>query len=155
MKEEWLRLKGVPSTWAVPMRLQKQVLKRPGVHVWSVLGSLVQHIVSSVSEVSQILEGQVAQRRKVLKASPVWEWRPPDLSVGSRWYKARIRRLREVIEGRPDEATLFTEGLELLRHHRKNYGRSGPKTLVVLWWEWPELHWNDLRLGGSMNFMRE
>ncbi|MGH7974468.1 MAG: hypothetical protein ACREBR_02985, partial [bacterium] len=63
--------------------------------------------------------------------------------------------MTKVIEGRPDEATLFTEGLELLRHHRKNYGPSGPKTLVVLWWEWPELHWNDLRLGGSMNFMRE
>ena len=24
---------------------------------------------------------------------------------------------------------------------------------MIIWWEWPKLHWPDLRLGASMNFM--
>ena len=54
-----------------------------------------------------------------------------------------------------DAAELFQEGLQLLAHHRNNYGPEGPKYLEVLWWEWPPLHWDELRKGGSMNFMEE
>ena len=48
---------------------------------------------------------------------------------------------------------LFAEGLRILKAHRTNYSSKGPNHLAVLWWEWPELHWPELRLGASMNFM--
>ena len=44
-------------------------------------------------------------------------------------------------------------GLDILSAHRLNYGSDGPSHLVVLWWEWPPLHWDDLRTGSTMNFM--
>ena len=43
--------------------------------------------------------------------------------------------------------------MEILQAHRLNYGPEGPEHLVVLWWEWPRQHWEDLRLGVSMDFM--
>ena len=82
-----------------------------------------------------------------------WKWTPPDLSEGSAWYNDRVRGLRRAVAGASTLTTLFEEGLQLLAHHRKNYGPEGPKFLVVLWWEWPPLHWEELRSGGSMNFM--
>ena len=54
----------------------------------------------------------------------------------------------------PDEAVAFQEGLEILSLHGKNYGDEGPKHLVLLWWEWPEDKWCELRRGLSMNFLK-
>jgi hypothetical protein len=46
------------------------------------------------------------------------------------------------------------EGEVLLESHRSNYGPDGPQNIAVLWWEWPPLHWEDLRLGASMIFVK-
>ena len=45
--------------------------------------------------------------------------------------------------------------MHILDIHRKNYGVDGPKNLTVLWWEWPRIHWEELRNGASMNFMTD
>jgi len=63
--------------------------------------------------------------------------------------------LRKATAGRTDADALFQEGVQILAAHRKNYGPAGPQYLEVLWWEWPPLHWEELREGGSMNFMAE
>ena len=50
---------------------------------------------------------------------------------------------------------LLEDGLKILGEHRSNYGIAGPTHLIILWWEWPPLHWLELREGVSMNFMEE
>jgi hypothetical protein len=37
----------------------------------------------------------------------------------------------------------------------KNYGPDKPKHLVVLWWNWPPEHWDELQDMASMNFLQE
>ena len=45
------------------------------------------------------------------------------------------------------------QGLDVLAAHRCNYSENGPKQLFVIWWEWTRIHWEDIQLGVSMNFM--
>ena len=84
-----------------------------------------------------------------------WTWEAPDLSEGSPFHKARMKRLREVIAICRGPPSWLEEGKWLLTEHRKNYGPEGPKSLVVLWWEWPQEHWEALQEGSSMNFVLE
>ncbi len=152
LTEEWFRLKGVPSSWAPLARCRAAVMQRPGVHVWSVLGEVMGQCFQGKS-----MDITCPPPRSPLRAPPpaakarvgepdddaeeadtlAWKWTPPDLSEGSEWYNDRVRGLRNAIAGRTDAAELFREGLQLLAHHRTNYGPEGPKYLVVLWWEWP------------------
>ena len=63
---------------------------------------------------------------------------------------------RAVLTLGEEEGTIaWNEGLELIEKHRENYGPNGPQTLVILWWEWPRRHWDELRTGASMNFVKE
>jgi len=50
---------------------------------------------------------------------------------------------------------LFLNGIRALDVHRKNYTATHPepKELQLLWWEFPKEHWDELREGGSMNFL--
>ena len=82
-----------------------------------------------------------------------WEYQLPDLSVGGGWYKQRIRNLRAAIQGRPNSAQLFEEGIEALAIHRNNYSPEGPKYLQILWWEFPKHQQEEARLGSTMRFM--
>lgn len=88
--------------------------------------------------------------------SPPFDWKPPDLSVGSCWYATRLQNLQAACASYPDGADLFSSGLEMLRVHRGNYNSEGPdpKQLQLLWWEWPPEHWDALREGSRMNFLR-
>ena len=86
------------------------------------------------------------------------KWSMPNLSIGSTFYNKSVHKLKTVVtelKTSEDKAKLIIDGIELLKHHRQNYGSEGPKNLVVLWWEWPSVHWQDLRIGASMNFMVE
>jgi hypothetical protein len=82
-------------------------------------------------------------------------WRPPDLSYGSPWYKARVRDLLAACLCYEDPGPLIEEGLDQLRIHRSNYDSNGPAPtrLQLLWWMFPKEHWNELREGCSMNFL--
>ena len=83
-----------------------------------------------------------------------WSWNHPDLSEGGTFYNNSVHNLKNaLLHLGPNHDHLFQEGLELLAAHRTNYNIGGPKHLVVLWWEWPSLHWLELREGVSMNFM--
>ena len=49
-------------------------------------------------------------------------WRPPDLSVGSEWYRKRTDNLRHACSLYPErEDELLQAGLEMLDVHRRNY----------------------------------
>ena len=86
-----------------------------------------------------------------LRPADEWHWKPPDLNIGSHFYNDRVTSLRAAIDilG-PENEHFFVQGLKILESHRNNYG-SNPDTLVILWWEWPQLHWPELRMGASMN----
>ena len=85
------------------------------------------------------------------------EWRPADMSVGSPWYQARITRLRQACSTYPNSDKLYEDGLQMLARHRANYDDIGPapKCLQLLWWEFPQSQWDEIRDGGSMNFLKE
>jgi hypothetical protein len=84
-----------------------------------------------------------------------WTWEPPDLRMGSPWYQDRLETLRTATEGSPEAKQWYEEGVRALERHRDNYTDEGPKCLPLLWWEFPEEHWEDLREGCSMNFLIE
>jgi hypothetical protein len=84
-----------------------------------------------------------------------WTWKPPNLHVGSIWYQDRITTLHKAIEGNPEARRLYDDGIRALDRHRDNYTDAGSKCLQLLWWEFPEEHWEDLREGCSMNFIIE
>jgi hypothetical protein len=48
----------------------------------------------------------------------------------------------------------IAEGDLLLESHRSNYGPDGPQYYAVLLWECLPLHWEDLYIGASVNFVK-
>lgn len=89
-------------------------------------------------------------------ANPPWEWKFPDLRPNRVWNKRCIRNLKKAAQSYPAEnrATIIAAGREDICRHRANYGDAGPVYLQVLWWEFPKEHWEALRTGCSMNFLR-
>jgi hypothetical protein len=65
---------------------------------------------------------------------------------------SRLRSITLELGGPPE---WISDGEIALESHRKNYGPNGPQQLVVLWWNWPRDHWNELRDDLSMNFFDE
>jgi hypothetical protein len=86
-------------------------------------------------------------------AEPATEWEIPDLCEGSKWYKTRIHSLCQAIQGLPNQDQLIEDGIQALARHRLNYTCEGSQQLQLLWWEFPEEHWEPLREGCSMNFL--
>jgi hypothetical protein len=85
-----------------------------------------------------------------------FEWRPPDLHPSGDWHRERLVNLRKAADTCPDPAEEYKRGLEALRIHQGNYNSGGPspKQLQLLWWEFPKEHWEALREGSRMNFLR-
>jgi len=54
-----------------------------------------------------------------------------------------------------ERSDILNQGKSDLARHRQNYGPDGPQLLQILWWEFPKEHWDSLRSGGSMNFLKE
>jgi hypothetical protein len=84
-----------------------------------------------------------------------WTWEPPDLQEGQPWFQDQLDSLKLAAAKFPNEQHLYEEGIRALGCHRMNYLDEGPKCLQLLWWEFPEEHWEDLREGSSMNFLIE
>ena len=65
--------------------------------------------------------------------------------------------LRKAAESSKDPPSVIDEDIEAIGVHRKNYTKDGPEVnrLQLLWWEFPEEHWQPLREGTSMNFSQE
>ena len=84
-------------------------------------------------------------------------WRPPDLSIDGAWYKERISNLHRASMQYNNSEEVYEDGLLRLERHRKNYDDEGPNPtfLQLFWWEFPPEHWEELREGFRMNFLRE
>ena len=121
----------------------------------------------SLASPSLFKEGIDARLRKLIQVQsadlpvsppPVTvTWVPPDLRLGSRWYLHRVRTLfKAVLRIGREVMEMINEGLDDLAVHRGNYDRTGaaPTELRVLWWEFPHEHWDALRKGSSMNFLK-
>ena len=131
-------------------------------HVWATLGDIIQPFMLQVQASKRDprpLPPVYKSSGTTIPKTPVnendlWRWEPPDLSIGSDFYKQRLTSLRLAVDslGKGCEHH-YQQGINILSRHRQNYGSEGPKSLTVLWWEWPEVHWTELRDGASMNFM--
>jgi len=86
-----------------------------------------------------------------------WAWSPPDLRRNRPWYRSRLASLKRALKSYPEatHSEMLLAGKADLDHHRSNYTPTGPQHLQILWWEFPAEHWEELRLGCSMNFMKE
>lgn len=86
-----------------------------------------------------------------------FQWKPPDLSAGGPWYQDRIASLKGAAAFYPNPQEVVTQGLSDLERHRQNYDAEGarPQKLQLLWWEFPQDHWEALRSGSPMNFLKE
>jgi hypothetical protein len=82
-----------------------------------------------------------------------WNWSVPNLSEGNAWNLERLQNLKFAIQDHPRKDELWSEGLEILKRHRSNYGEDGPQTLQLIWWEFPPGIWEAIRYGSSMNFL--
>jgi hypothetical protein len=84
-------------------------------------------------------------------------WKPPDLSHGSPWYRARVGNLLAACLCYKNPGPLMEEGLNALRLRRGNYDADGPSPthLQLLWWMFPKEHCDELREDCSMKFLVE
>jgi hypothetical protein len=85
-----------------------------------------------------------------------FEWRPPDLQPGGKFCEDRLKSLRAAAATYPNPEEIYAQGLECLARHRLNYDETGTDLhkLQILWWEFPQEHWDALREGSSMNFLK-
>ena len=69
----------------------------------------------------------------------------------------RIRNLKKAVAECPGrEKSMHENGLRISDVHRNNHDSTGPalKKLQLTWWEFPKEHWEALREGSDMNFLR-
>ena len=65
----------------------------------------------------------------------------PDLEVEKDFYLDRVHTLKTAIATlNLDFDSAYQQGIDILAAHRPNYGSDGPSELVLIWWEWPQLH---------------
>jgi hypothetical protein len=150
-------MKGLPTPTSWPTPLHQYVPSQPSVHLWSVLGDLLQTCSYPSSPLpSTVCPPPLPSIRPppLPEAAPSWTWSPPDLSEGSLWHQTCTARLHQAAAFYPNPTSIIQEGQALLDAHRLNYGPDGPVSLVNLWWEWPPDQWEDLRLGTSLNFLQ-
>jgi hypothetical protein len=155
--EEWRALKGVKKEDCAS---RKVIARSIETNVFSCLGSsLASSIFRPVHLPPSRPPGSHRQFQAVSSTIPNQQlnkvWSPPDLSVGSTFYTNTVRKLQLAVKTLPpsEQYSVFLQGLEILSFHRNNYHDSISR-LVLLWWEWPPCHWDGLRLGTSMNFMK-
>jgi len=160
--------KGLPSEWLAPKsKLPWGVVKASvSLHTWTkICDSLSEWLRGSTDTGSSMKnKGSVAQQQSQIDPdehnvettedrAEAWEYQMPDLSQTASWYKEHVQNLKQVIHGRSDAEELLRDGLEALEIHRTNYTEEGPKYLQLLWWEFPEKHREEVRLGSSMRFL--
>jgi hypothetical protein len=146
---------GVPKEWELSEDgLTDSVLKQTtsALHLSELLicPSLDAHKSSAGS-----LHSSVDPISAPVKPVSEFSWCPPDLSAGGIWYQERVTNLVAAAAHYEDRVQLVHDGLRALEVHRSNYTATHPepKQLQLLWWEFPPEHWEEIRDGGSMNFM--
>ena len=136
LTEEWYRMKGVPHPWAPLARCRSAVLRRPGVHAWTVMGQAVGGVLPA-ERPSSLPTPTVAPSRNHLnprrghqhagstttwrsQTPSTWNWSPPDLSEGLRLVQCQgpgpprrrswTRRRRRPLPGRAGDSSASTDG---------------------------------------------
>ena len=157
LRDELLKLKGVDNSnfSNIPFTVLYTSVEQ---HVWATLCKAIAPMLSpptsSTTSTLRPTTSLLATPHHHTTATSTWSWFMPDLSVGKPFYSRSIKNLKAAITHlNLDFDRVFKEGLDTLAAHRQNYGSHGPVHLTILWWEWPQLHWNDLRTGSTMNFM--
>jgi hypothetical protein len=164
--QEWVKIKGLPKSWRPGSKAIWGIVESMGAHKWGALGDFLLNLEASRGNVNTVPLS--ADKEKApetgtelpldpppTKSEPDWSWEPPDLSLGSVFYKEQRALLESITaeyEGPPE---WISNGKLALAAHRNNYGPDGPKKLVILWWNWPPEHWSELRDGASMNFLED
>ena len=166
MPEETSRGLGVPKEWKIdPKKITKGSLERTtSLFHWEYLSATL----SRAASVTTLRAGASSVSNHTVPPSPVFvpgttpeenvpfSWRPPDLREGKAWHQKRMANLRKAACSFPDPARVIDEGIAALATHRNNYTLEGPsaKKLKLLWWEFPKEHWEPLKEGSRMNFLR-
>ena len=157
--------KGLPGEWVAkgqePELSYSVVTGATSVHIWTVVCDSIAQWVHADKDTTEMGDRSTEDSDTVTTAAETWadedetdwDYTLPDLSKDGRWYQERVNNLREAIAGRPDQESLWQEGLEALEIHRGNYTEAGPKYLQVLWWEFPPEHQEAVRKGSSMRFL--
>ena len=158
--EEVIQLKGLTSTRYSNMSINVLTTSLEQ-HVWATIGEVIQPFLLKTALSKPRVMGTNSPNTREdktpppnIELAPTWNWQPPDLSETSAFYKIRLTNLKLAVASLGKGYEHFYEkGLIILKRHRQNYGPTGPKSLTILWWEWPKTHWKELREGSSMNFM--
>ena len=156
--DEWRSLKGISASDVTSLSVLAKSIEA---NIFSALGDVIFPLLQTQRLPTAALPEKASPPPRIVLPSndpivPEWNWSPPDLAIGSRFYNATVRNLNRAVATLPeaDQGPAFSDGLKSLDSHRRNYGNDGPQRMAVLWWEWPPRHWADLRLGTSMNFMK-
>ena len=161
LPEEVGRGIGIPKEWAVNPALltSRHLAESTSVYHWEYLAQCLNvsfDLSTKTNKKPRMDEEDNDPPPVLVEEDSDVKWRPPDLSKGSKWYKARVARLKATALRYPNYHQIVKDGLDDLERHRTNYDKEGPNptTLQLLWWEFPVEHQEDVRLGASMNFMQ-
>jgi hypothetical protein len=166
MPEETSRGLGVPKEWKIdPKKISEGSLERTTSlfhweHLSSTLSGVAGALMTTATRVEPLLppldwRGMRDKTRPTPATNVPFSWKPPDLREGKEWYQKRMSNLQKAAESFPNPRRVINEGRAALAIHRNNYTVDGPaaKQLKLLWWEFPEEHWESLKDGSRMNFL--
>jgi hypothetical protein len=160
--QEWMQIKGLPTGWESSWCLLKDMVQLPGVPKWNAIGDHLLKLLSLIRQpcpLSPLMDlvwvDPSSNSDKAPNASwDTWSWTPSDLTEGSLFFHACLRRFQEVTRELGGPKEWISDGIEALSLHHQNYGPAGAQKLAILWWEWLREYWTKLREGASMNFMK-
>lgn len=154
---------GLPKNWNLPDSAlsAKLISNSASLYHWEYVSQCFLKMIHSLKAgptVAKSKDPDVPTTPNETTLEEDWpEWKPPDMTPGGVWHQARVDRLKWACSFYDKSDLLFEDGLAKLAIHRQNYDDTGPapKRLQLLWWEFPQSQWEDIRLGGSMNFLKE
>jgi hypothetical protein len=166
LNDELGRGLGIPKSWFDHHYPEGSTLKNStSLHIQEYLSILLTQPCSPVSPSHGTLPPPKATESLKVTNDPTnpdtdpvtFEWRPPKLDVDSAWYRIRFKHLKTASTFFDDPDSIVEEGIRMLAQHRSNYTETHPEPtyLRILWWEFPQEHWRDLKDGSSMNFLSE
>ena len=158
LPEEFARGLGIPKTWDLRDIKTNELIQTTSLFHWEYLAQCLSYRATNGRPTPTTTPKRRDQQPTIYpeKAPDTIHWKPPDLSEGGVWYRERLQLLIECAHRLPNPTRTIQDGKDDLRRHRGNYDHLGanPKTLQLLWWEFPPEHHADVRDGASMNFLR-
>lgn len=158
LNEEIGRGLGIPKTWNLQYAskgTRADLNHTTSLFHWEYLGRCLT-LTQRSRDISVTTQTALTSTKTDAPNSAPFHWAPPDLRRGGAWHQRAIATLRIAAATYPDPNAIYSDGLSCLDRHRTNYDSVGstPTTLQILWWNFPKLHWDSLRIGSRMNFRR-